>query len=138
MSHAKIQTDSPLRVFYDGACSLCNAEMKVLRRWDHAQRLLLIDIAAPDFDARAWPVSVAQMNDVLHVRLSDGTWLTAMAATREIYRAVGRGWMLTFTGWPVFEGLFDRAYAWFARHRMPISAHFGKPRCTDATCRIAH
>jgi len=139
-----MQSDNDLRtrVFYDGACPLCNAEMKLLRRWDRAQRLNLIDIAAPGYDDQAWPVSIAQMNALLHVRLPDGTWQTGMAATRHIYRVVGRGWMLAFTGWPLLSRVFDRAYAWFAHHRMPISArvgkYFGTPRCSRGTCRITH
>jgi predicted DCC family thiol-disulfide oxidoreductase YuxK len=125
-------------VFYDGACAVCNAEMQVLRRWDRAQRLRMIDIAAPDFDTHAWPVSVADMHALLHVRLPDGTWRNAMAATRHLYLVVGRGWMLAFTGWPLLVGLFDRAYAWFARHRLPISAFIGLRRCADGACRIDH
>jgi predicted DCC family thiol-disulfide oxidoreductase YuxK len=126
-------------VFYDGACPVCNAEMRLLRHWDRAQRLTLIDIAAPDYNEHAGPVSVAEMNASLHVRLPDGTWQKGMAATRHIYRAVGRGWMLAFTGWPLLSRVFDRAYGWFARNRMPISArlakHIGARRCTANTCR---
>ena len=126
-------------VFYDGACPLCSAEMNILRRWDHAERLSLIDIAAPDYEERAWPVARADMNALLHVRLPDGRWQTGMAATRHVYRALGRGWMLAFTGWPLLSRVFDHAYAWFARHRMPISARIGKylgaPRCTRDACR---
>jgi predicted DCC family thiol-disulfide oxidoreductase YuxK len=124
-------------VFYDGACAMCTAEIELLRRWDRSAKLDLIDIAAPAFDARAWPVSLAAMNAALHVRLPDDTWLTGMAATRHIYRAVGRGWMVAFTGWPLISRVFDRAYAWFAKHRMPISARLGTRRCTDGACRLS-
>ena len=116
-------------VFYDGACPACRAEMKILQRWDRTGRLRLIDIAAPDYDKLAWPVSLTDMNALLHVRLPDGTWQTGMAATRHIYRTVGRGWMLAFTGWPLLSPVFDRAYAWFARHRIPISTFVGVRRC---------
>lgn len=125
-------------VFYDGACPLCGAEVEMLRHWDRSRRLQLIDIAAADFDANAWPVSRAAMDTALHARLPDGSWLTGMAATRHIYRSIGKGWMVAFTGWPLLSNLFDHAYAWFARHRMPISARLGMRRCTDGTCRIAH
>jgi uncharacterized protein (TIGR01777 family) len=134
----KTNTATQTLVFYDGACAVCNAEMQILRGWDRAQRLNMIDIAAPGFDTHVWPVSVADMHALLHVRLPDGTWLNAMAATRHLYRAVGRGWMLAFTGWPVLASVFDRAYAWFARHRLPISTLLGLRRCTDGVCRIDH
>jgi predicted DCC family thiol-disulfide oxidoreductase YuxK len=124
------------QVFYDGACPLCSAEMAILRHRDKVGRLDLINIAAPGFDAHAWPVSLAEMNALLHVRLPDGTWLKGMAATRHLYHAVGRGWMLAFTGWPLLSHLFDRAYAWFARNRMPISMRLGIRRCAGDTCRV--
>lgn len=125
-------------VFYDGGCPLCRAEMSVLQRWDRARRLRLIDVAAPEYNERAWPVSVADMNALLHVRLPDGTWQTGMAATRHIYRTVGRGWMLAFTGWPLLSPVFDRAYAWFARHRIAISTFVGVRRCDDGACRTTN
>lgn len=135
--------NAPTLVFYDGACPVCSAEMTMLRRWDDAGRLTLIDIAVPDFDAAAWPVSLAAMNAALHIRLPDGTWQKGMAATRHLYRAVGRGWMLAFTGWPLLARMFDRFYAWFARHRIAISTRLGMRintrldtrGCTSGTCR---
>lgn len=133
-----MQTPLQTLVFYDGACPVCTAEMHQLRRWDSAQKLRLIDIAAPDFDARAWPVSHTDMNALLHVQLPDGTWLNGMAAIRHIYRAVDRGWMLAFTGWPLVSRVFDRAYAWFARRRLPISARLGLRHCTGDACRVPH
>ncbi|MEQ1775693.1 MAG: DUF393 domain-containing protein [Burkholderiales bacterium] len=130
--------DTNTKVFYDGACPLCNAEMKILRRWDRAGRLDLIDIAVAEYDEHAWPMSVDDLNALLHVRLPDGAWLTGMAATRHIYRVVGRGWMLAFTGWPLLSRVFDFAYAWFARNRMPVSARLGvfvgARRCADNVC----
>ncbi len=125
-------------VFYDGACSVCAAEVTMLRRWDSKGRLGMNDIAAPDFDEGAWPVSLAEMNMALHVRLPDGAWLKGMAATRHIYRAIGRGWMVAFTGWPLLSRVFDLTYTWFARNRIPISTRLGTRRCTDGVCRIAH
>ena len=125
-------------VFYDGACPVCSAEMGVLQRWDRTDRLRLIDMAAPDYNEYEWPVSIANMNALLHVRLPDETWQSGMAATRHIYRAVGRGWMLAFTGWPLLSHVFDRAYAWFARHRIPISTFIGVRRCDDGACRTTN
>lgn len=133
-----MKVDAPFttRVFYDGACPLCSVEIDMLRRWDRKRHLRCIDIAAPSFDAQAWPVSRADMNTLMHVRLPDGTWLKGMAAVRHLYRATGRGWMLDFTGWPLLSPLFDRAYAWLARHRVPASLRLGLRHCSGGTCRL--
>lgn len=124
-------------VFYDGACPVCTHEMHALKRHDHHRRLALIDVAAPDFDECAWPVSIAEMNALMHVRRSDGTWLKGMAAIRHVYRAIGKGWLLAPTGWPLLIHVFDRAYVWFARNRMAVSARLGMRVCTGDTCRIS-
>jgi len=125
-------------VFYDGACPMCSAEIAMIQRWDLTKKLRMIDIAAPEFDPHAWPVSLAELNAALHVRLPDGTWQTGMMATRHIYRVTGRGWMVACTGWPLLSRVFDHAYAWFARHRIPISMQLGLRRCAGGACRITH
>lgn len=126
-------------VFYDGACPVCVREMQVLRRHDRAQRLAMVDIAAADFDAHAWPASRADMNAALHVRLPDGSWRSGMAAIRHIYRVIGKGWWLAPTGWPLISHVFDRLYAAFARHRLVLSARldFGTTHCANGTCRLS-
>lgn len=133
-----MNTLTQTRVFYDGACPLCSAEIRTLRRWDREQRLALIDISASDFVESAWPVSRAQMNEVLHVRLPDGAWVRGMAATRHIYRAIGRGWMVAFTGWPLISRVCDAAYAWFARRRMRFFPGLRTARCEDGVCKAGH
>src|SRR5689334_19553240 len=101
-----LQTSTQTLVLYDGACPVCNTEIEIVRRRDRANALRMIDIAALDFDKLAWPVSLAEMNASLHVRKPDGTWLKGMAATRCIYRAIGYGWLLAPTGWPLLSRLF--------------------------------
>ena len=124
-------------VFYDGACAICRDEMMMLKRRDRAGRLLLIDIAAREFNAGRWPVSTTDLNALLHVRTADERWLKGMPAIRHLYRQIGRGWLLTPTGWPLLSHAFDRAYAWFARHRLAVSAAIGAQRCASSVCRRA-
>ena len=129
-------------VFYDGACPVCAKEIAILRKHDHAGTLQPVDIAAPEFNEHEWPVSIAGMNAALHVLRPDGVWLKAMPAIRHIYTAIGKGWMLAPTGWPLISTLFDRAYAWFAGNRMPMSAmsamsaRLGVNVCRNGACRV--
>lgn len=140
--HLNNRLSMQTQVFYDGACAVCRAEMQVLQRRDHARRLDLVDIAAPDFNEHAWPVSLTAMRALLHVRLADGSWLSGMPAIRHIYRETGHGCMVGFTGWPLLSGVFDRAYAWFARNRIRISRTLARcvglrsPACENGACGI--
>ena len=60
-------------VFYDGACSLCKAEMNLLRRLDRRERIIMTDIAAESFDSQG---ETGRSYDVLmrsiHGRFADG------------------------------------------------------------------
>ena len=126
-------------VLYDGACPLCRTEMLRLKRRDPGNRLRLVNIAAPDFNAPAWGFSQAALGMALHVRSPEGRWLIGMAAIRHVYARVGLGWLLAPTGWRPLRRVFDAMYAWVARHRLPVSGRLralGYGRC-DERCALA-
>lgn len=126
-------------VLYDGACPLCRTEMLRLKRRDPGNRLRLVNIAAPDFNAPAWGFSQAALGMAMHVRSPEGRWLIGMAAIRHVYARVGLGWLLAPTGWWLLRRVFDAMYAWVARHRLAVSGRLlalGYGRC-DERCALA-
>lgn len=111
-----------LELYYDGLCRICSREVDALRRLDGGRgRLRFIDIAAPEFDPVAVGRSEASLMARIHGRDPDGEWLEGMAVLRRAYAAVGRGWLLAPTGWPLLRPLFDAGYRWFARNRYWLS-----------------
>jgi predicted DCC family thiol-disulfide oxidoreductase YuxK len=109
-----------LRVLIDGACPLCRAEAALLRRLDRNRgRLVLEDIAGPSFEPAGVGRSLDELMGTIHGVLPDGTIVTGMEVFRRAYGAVGLGWLLAPTAWPGLRPLFDRAYRWFARNRLP-------------------
>src|SRR5262245_22126187 len=125
---------APAIVLYDGACPACTAEIGLLRRWDRSARLRIVDISAPDFRVDDWGFPRSALSSELHVRRAEGGWVKGMAAIRYLYRLVGRGGLLDFTGWPQLAPLYDALYRGFARNRLLISRWLGlKPaRCSSA------
>ncbi len=122
-----------LELFYDGDCGLCSREIKLLRRLDRGRgQLAFVDITDPDFDPDAVGQSVETLMARMHGRGPDGTWVVGMEVFRRAYRAVGLGWLLAPTGWPLLRPLFDAGYRWFARNRHWIGggnrAHCALPR----------
>lgn len=111
----------PLSLLYDGSCPVCRLELHSLKERDHAHRLRLIDIAQPGFDAAAWGASLAEMNALLHAVDAHGVTHRGVAALRLAYGAVGLGWALRPTAWPLLAPAFDAAYRVFARHRIATS-----------------
>lgn len=74
----------PLRVFYDGSCSLCATEIERYGRGDHAGRLILVDISAPDFDPAPWGISLSEFMYQMH----------AIDQAGRVYRGVEAFWAI--------------------------------------------
>lgn len=111
----------PLTLLYDRRCAVCRLEMDELQARDSDSKLRFVDISQDGFDAAVWGATLAELNAVIHARDAQGCTHRGVSALRLAYVAVGRGWVLAPTGWPVLRPLSDAFYAWFARHRYGIS-----------------
>ena len=107
-----------LEVFYDGDCPLCRREIGLLKRWDRQGRILFTDIAAAEFDAAAAGVPFDMLMSEIHARLPDGRWIRGVEVFRQLYAAVGFGWLIPPTRWPGVAQLLDAGYRLFARNRL--------------------
>jgi predicted DCC family thiol-disulfide oxidoreductase YuxK len=115
----------PLTLLYDANCPVCSLEMDHLRERNTAGRLVFVNIAAPGFEASAYGATLAQMNAEIHGVQADGGLLRGVEVLRLAYSAVGLGWVMQPTGWPLLRPVFDLGYRLFAKHRMRISAVLG-------------
>ncbi|MDM8005488.1 MAG: DUF393 domain-containing protein [Phycisphaerae bacterium] len=123
-----------IKVLYDGQCPLCRGEANLLRRLDHGQRrLLLEDISSPDFDAGRYGATIDQLMGQIHGVLPSGRLVKGMEVFRRAYDAVGFGWLLAPTNWPILRRCFDAGYEWFARHRLWLTGRSG--HCHTGRCR---
>jgi predicted DCC family thiol-disulfide oxidoreductase YuxK len=119
-----------ITVLYDGECPLCTREVEMLRRRDPEGRAARFeDIAAPGFDAARYGRSQAELMARIHGVLPDGTLVDGVEVFRRVYAAVGLGWLVAPTGWPLLRPLFDAAYRWFARNRLRLT---GRDEVCDA------
>ena len=125
----------PLKLLFDGQCSLCRQGVLRLKRRDTQGIIVAEDISDPKFDPGRYALTRQDVLAVMHVVLPDGRVLRAMDAMRAVYAAVGLGWLVAPTGWPGIRWLFDRLYAFFARHRLTFSRLFGR-RCESGGCTI--
>jgi predicted DCC family thiol-disulfide oxidoreductase YuxK len=123
-----------IKVLIDGQCPLCRREADFLRRLDRGRgRLMIEDITRSDFDGRRYGVDRATLMTRIHGVLPDGTLLSGVEVFRRAYAAVGLGWLLAPTGWPVLRTIADAAYAWFARNRLRLTGR--KTACDGDVCR---
>jgi predicted DCC family thiol-disulfide oxidoreductase YuxK len=110
-------------------------EVRWLQKRNRKGRLAFEDVSAPGFDAAQFGTSHEELLGVIHGVLPNGQLVRRVEVFRQAYRAVGLGWLIAPTGWPVFRWFFDALYAVFARHRIRIGELFGR-KCVAGTCSV--
>jgi predicted DCC family thiol-disulfide oxidoreductase YuxK len=119
MTDAPSPTRPEFTLLYDGDCPLCSREVAMLRRRDRGRgHLALVDIAASDFDPARYGRDRESLMARIHGVRPDGTVVEGMEVFRRAYAAVGLGWLLAPSRWPLVGRAFDAAYGWFARNRL--------------------
>lgn len=128
----------PLTILIDGECPLCRREGEFMRRLDGGRgRLRFVDITAPGFDAAAYGTTHDAAMGTIHALTPDGGVVTGMEVFRRAYAAVGWGWLVAPTGWPLVRPVVDRMYRWFARNRLRLTGRRAEgcgERCEAGRC----
>jgi predicted DCC family thiol-disulfide oxidoreductase YuxK len=123
------------KVLYDGECPFCRIEARWLGHLNRSGHLVVEDIAAPGFDPTHYGSTRPELMGSLHGIFPDGRKTRGMETFREAYKAVGLGWVLAPTGWPLLRNLSDFLYAGFARHRVRLGRAFGRS-CEGDRCSL--
>lgn len=122
-----------VEVFYDGECPLCMREIRMLMRKDRRGRIEFTDIAGASFSAAAYGKTQAELMRRIHGRLPDGAWIEGVEVFRQLYAAIGLGWLVAVTRVPGISHLLSLAYTLFAKNRLRLTG-----RCTpERGCAVA-
>jgi predicted DCC family thiol-disulfide oxidoreductase YuxK len=78
----------PIKIFYDGSCAVCSAEMEHYREKDAKGNLIFIDITAPDFRPETYGKTRAELMRRLHVLDAEGKYYTGADGFPPIWRAL--------------------------------------------------
>lgn len=106
-----------------------------MKRLDRGRgKLELEDIAHPDFDPARYGKTQDEVMGHIHGVTPSGEIVTGVEVFRQAYHAVGWGWLLGWTAWPVFRSISDAAYSFFAKHRLRLQGRSSV--CDDGTCRV--
>jgi predicted DCC family thiol-disulfide oxidoreductase YuxK len=115
-----------VKLLYDGECPLCMREVNFLQRRDAGRGLIaFVDIAADDYTAEAnGGVDFATAMGRIHAVLPDGTVVQKVEVFRQVYEALGMGWIYAITKLPIIGWLADVLYDLWADRRLALT---GRP-----------
>ncbi|MEM9530068.1 MAG: DUF393 domain-containing protein [Pseudomonadota bacterium] len=80
--------NSDFRVYYDGKCPVCVAEIEELQKADWEKSLDFVDCACESFadpDAAKAGITQSRLLRAMHVRSKDGQWYRGADAFAEVY-----------------------------------------------------
>lgn len=128
----------PLRVFYDGSCSVCATEVERYGRKDQDGRLILVDISAKDFDPHPFGITLAEFMYQMHVIDRSGRVFRGVEAFWAIWQAFPSSTLLGLCGkliiLPLVNPLARLVYRMFAGIRGYLPK---RPKsCASGSCRI--
>jgi predicted DCC family thiol-disulfide oxidoreductase YuxK len=124
----------PLEFLYDGSCPICRADVAKLRKADKNSKLIFIDITEPDFNPQEYERSLESLLARIHARRADGLIVEGPEVFRLSLAAVGLGWLVAPTRWPVLNFATEITYSWFARNRTTFADRFDKFSRTSTKC----
>lgn len=131
---ASLPDNKQVQVFFDGECPLCIREINMLKRLDSRDRIEFTDIAAPGFDVSSYDKTHDELMARIHGRDADGTWIEGVEVFRQLYSAVGFGWLMAVTRVPGIKQLLDWMYVKFANNRLSLTGR--KPDNDSFSCRV--
>ena len=111
----------PLTVYFDGECPICRREIDLMKILNRKERLQFIDFSEPSYHPTEHGLNQCDLGRVIHARWSDGTLVTGVDVFREMWQAIGLGFLARFSRRALVNKLLVKGYAWFARNRLRLT-----------------
>ena len=128
----------PIRVFFDGSCSVCASEIEHYLNQEHTGKIIAVDISAPDFDPEPHQITKDAFMHELHVIDNEGNVYRGVEAFLAIWQAFPdlttyrvMGAILSL---PVINPMAHILYKGFAGIRQYLPKR--KSSCSNGICRI--
>jgi predicted DCC family thiol-disulfide oxidoreductase YuxK len=111
----------PLTVYFDGDCPICRREIDLMKMFNRKDHLQFIDFSNSSYHATDHELNQCDLGRVIHARWSDGTIITGVDVFREMWEAIGLGFLARLSRRPLINTLLVKAYAWFAKNRLRLT-----------------
>jgi len=112
-----------VKYLYDGDCDMCNQLMNTLKDRDGGQgRIKFVNIASVTYNPRDNEgVTYEEAMETIHAIKRDGHIYFGPEALKELYKAVGWGWIADLMALPIVDKVVDIFYKILAKYRIPLS-----------------
>ncbi len=125
--------DFAIKLLYDGECPLCVKEVNFLRRRNDrfapATPVVFVDIAEDAYSAADnGNIDYETAMGRIHGITSDGRVLVGVEVFREVYSAIGLGWVYAATRLPGVGAVVEWVYGIWADRRLQLT---GRPDLKD-------
>ncbi|QYJ78365.1 thiol-disulfide oxidoreductase DCC family protein [Shewanella acanthi] len=125
-----------LRIFFDGQCPLCQAEMRRLKRFDSRGLIALEDINAVDFEQRFSHINKHDAKRVLHGETFEGELLLGLDVSQRAWSLLDRRPWLKLLRLPPIKPIADWGYLLLAKHRYRLSYLLTGKKVCDSDCQL--
>ena len=111
----------PMTVYFDGECPICRREIDLMKMFNRKDHLQFIDFSTSLYRSADHGLNQCDLGRVIHARWSDGTLITGVEVFREMWEAIGLGFLARFSRLSGINKLLVKAYAWFAKNRLRLT-----------------
>ena len=126
-----------LTIFYDSRCPLCMMEMQHLKKYDHEDRINLVDLHANKLEQLYPYIDKEKAMNKLHAKLDSGERLYGLDVTCKAWALVGKYRWLSILRLPLIKPITDIMYRFFARYRGTLAYLItGKRHCDSNQCNL--
>ena len=87
----------PLTVYFDGECPICRREIDLMKKLNRKDHLQFIDFSNSSYQSADQDLNQCDLARVIHARWSDGTIITGVEVFREMWEAIGLGFLARFS-----------------------------------------
>ena len=115
-----------IKLLYDGECPLCMREVNFLQKKDAGRgKVAFVDIASDDYNPQENAgIDFETAMGRIHGILPDGTIIKNVEVFRQVYEALGMGWVYAITKVPILGAIANFIYGIWADLRLRLT---GRP-----------
>ena len=125
-----------MKIFYDGQCPLCAKEMTSLKSHDTDHKISFIDVHSNSFEQDYPSINKQHALQILHGLDNNNNLLLGLDVTYCAWQTVKKHkWLILLRKQPI-KWFADKAYLFFAKHRMKISGLLMPNQCDKSGCKL--